>query len=534
MYNAKHLNTRAGVIIVLLFVIITLLKVRSLVIYESSHVDNYYHSTLSYAIYVRGRSEGVEVSYASLPIYFIYQSILCQLLGGIFNTMIKVGNYLYLVFVLIIIIYLYILMRSTSLSEFNVKSLTLGIVLYILPFVSSYLYYPTSAPHIYALSEYICLLQIYFLRRSSLKFIDLIPVSILSLIISLSHHLTQLVLLAFSISIVLINTLISRRFKLTSLTISLVIIIINVLLSIGYFWIMSAFGKAAKEFLLQLLERGYMDMLYQTAGYQQLNLPWETYLLSNIKRSLMLIYLVVPMFFIIIEILSALIKNIPIHFETLFTIASVLGALPALLIAPLALERPLIFISLPVLLTIPKYIIKSTDLLRGDRYFITLRQKRLRLLLVTLHLVISLMLTIVTILHIEFYGGLGAPHVEVYEDKIMNVVSGFLVINSGYRVITDFWTTGILRYYISNFIFSNYDESTTMRYLFEMTINEYDRDNYRLAISHSMPHSIYVLSRRTIIRNYVFYPHQHINLHILSDNLSLIFNTNNCIILISE
>lgn len=515
-------------LVALLFVFIVFIKSHSVITYRSPHTDSYYHSVLASIVCTRANLRDIDIPYASLPFYFLYQCIISQILGGAFDEMINTCNYLYLMFILIVVTYLYMIMVYSFSPKLKTKEVMVGILVYILPYTVGYLYYPTAAPHIYSLVLYLGMLHILsrtFLYQQPLRLNSglLITICLMNLAISYSHHLTQLILLTFVIIMVMVDLIMFKRINRSTrdkINVSIAVVLV-VLFSMMYSWATVGFSRVIKDVITSILSEGLTEGVRSAVMISGINLPWITYLLIHIKRVLMIVYIIIPLFMIMKKIISAIIDTkAPLDHETRFYIAYIAGIIPSIITAPIALERPFIFLAPLLLLQVARLIVLYR-----------------KLLLTMIIVMLSFSLSIVTFLHVELYYGIGAPHIKYAEDQTINTIANLLTetIYRNCRIFTDFWTTGILRYYTTtNLLATSLNINHVIDLIYTIAINEYHGAEYSSAICHLniATCGVFIITERTIIRIHVFYPNITIDLHSLATNLNLVFNSYHGFILV--
>ncbi|MEM1831542.1 MAG: hypothetical protein QXJ64_05385 [Thermosphaera sp.] len=342
--------------------------------------------------------------------------------------------------------------------------------------------------------------------------------------ISYSHHLTQLVLLSTVAAKTFVELAMCKRVNKDAIYVS-TIILLTVFLSMAFSWITGGFGGFIKNFLTLILFENFTEKLQTAVFLTGINIPRITYLLSSIKRVFMIVYIIIPLFIIMKKFYYLITtKEAYTDPETEFYVAYIIGAAPTILTAPMALERPLIFLAPLLLLQIVKFISQ-------ERYYYFPKFNLYKHIFTIVVIILSLSLVIITLLHNEFYYGLGAPHVRYIEDQIIDTITNFLIIRGDSKILTDFWTSGILRYYViskmlnSNILYTNINDIVNR--IIVAVINEYSGEEFRSAIkvlNNVVSCEIYIILERTIIRTRVFYPDVDLNVCALATSLKLVFN----------
>lgn len=421
-----------------------------------THVDSYYHSIIPTIISMTGDipdPSKTGLRYASLPLYFVLQAILQNMLN---LDSITANSILYVVFAMTFLILLYT--AHHSLSEFalneNSQNALLG-KLYITlnsTFLSViiYIFYLSSGPHMYGLIlfYFVVYLVIFSNTRDFVKLTEMLIIYAIS--ISLSHHISQVAVLSMLASLLLYalsakkflgnryNSVNSEKFLyFTPLSIIIAIFV--------YQWF-----QYHINIIIQVLElEGLMKLNY--VFYYPARTPFTEQVMIQTRRIAIVSYLVLQSllylgYLLAIKNSKSLIKSLKndtkfeFYAKALITLTSV--GLPTLLLGGFAAERAVVYTSfLITLMGLTSFI----HLIQVE--FITKRKSVIPKIVVFALLTMTLTVYSTYVVQntlIQPYIGRLSP--QVHETHIAKY---FVNRNahSDSSIFTDFFMAGFIRYY---------------------------------------------------------------------------------------
>jgi len=449
-----------------------------------THADTYYHSIIPQIIIQTGSTPTqMDLPYTSLPVYFILQAMIFEICG--LNNIIISNNLLYLFFVVefLIIYYAY-----TEIMEHGITSKVKRMIMMVMPYVALYLYYPTAAPHFYALLIYTTLLLVLLLsqeRKAVQRYISSsLMTAILALSISLSHHLTQMVLLiSMIVFITLVLILRVRSHRNIGLPITIVIIVAS---AFSYRW-SYYFEDTIRDVLLELL---HLKLSVESVILSPLRFPKTLLLLNTVKRMFMVLFTVMAGANFINMITKRLIQK-QLDVKTIYTLSAAIGGLSSALVFGIAAERLFVY----TMLVLTPFVVNN----------LTSRSSETKRRVGYAVLITSLASFMVAFTYAIANTSIGPIYVKPDEDLLGHVLIEDLRLDvRNVVVLSDFYMAEILKLNVYKL-----DPSTPYN-----TVNIYHeywplyKDSFLLLTEgrHPLPVSLFaVITERTRLRFYAFY-----------------------------